>query len=165
METVNLRDPSSLPCRVYVGHLNENITQELLSIKFSPYGKILGFLRTSPGFAFVQYDQQSSAMNAIQAENGSYLAGQRILVKSAEMKSQKHKLTSSDSQDLTIGEPMNKSKKFEFVSSSNRINFIYVLEYFSEGNEYYGNNSIMAPQDQNSDVNHCEIIVVSKDLT
>lgn len=40
------------------------------------------------------------------------------------------------------------------------------LEYFSEANEYYGNNSIMAPQNQdNSDVNHCEIIVVSKNLT
>lgn len=47
------------------------------------------------------------------------------------------------------------------------MNIIFVLfsEYFSEGNEYYGNNSIMAPQDQSSDVNHCEIIVVSKDLT
>lgn len=39
-------------------------------------------------------------------------------------------------------------------------------EYFSEANEYYGNNSIMAPQNNDgSDVNHCEIIVVSKNLT
>lgn len=59
MDTVNLRDPNSLPCRIYVGHLNDGISQELLDIKFSPYGKILGFLRTSPGFAFVQYDQPS----------------------------------------------------------------------------------------------------------
>ena len=110
MEPVNLRDPSSIPCRIYVGHLNENISQELLDIKFSPYGKIVGFLRTSPGFAFVQYDQPSSATNAIQAENGSFLAGQRILVKSAEMKSQKHKIQSSDYQEPTEDEPMNKSK-------------------------------------------------------
>ena len=40
-----------------------------------------------------------------------------------------------------------------------------ILEYFSEANEYYGNNSIMAPQANDSDVNHCEIIVVSKELT
>lgn len=57
MDQVNLRDPSKLACRIYVGHLNENITQEILDIKFSPYGKIAGFLRTSPGFAFIQYDQ------------------------------------------------------------------------------------------------------------
>jgi len=145
MESVNLRDPSSIPCRIYVGHLNENISQELLDIKFSPYGKIVGFLRTSPGFAFVQYDQPSSATNAIQAENGSFLAGQRILVKSAEMKSQK-KAPSEFQEAPAEDEPMYK-------------------KYFSEANEYYGNNSIMAPISQDSDVNHCEIIVVSKDLT
>ena len=112
MDTVNLRDPNSLPCRVYVGHLNENITQELLDIKFSPYGKIAGFLRTGPGFAFVQYEQQSSALNAIQAENGSFLHGQKLLVKSAEMKSQKHKMPISEISDVYEDEPMNKSKQF-----------------------------------------------------
>lgn len=109
MDTVNLRDPSSLPCRIYIGHLNDGITQELLDIKFSAYGKIAGFLRTVPGFAFVQYEQPGSAINAIQAENGSFLAGQRILVKAAEMKSQKHKLQQSDFVDLQDDEPMNKS--------------------------------------------------------
>lgn len=43
--------------------------------------------------------------------------------------------------------------------------FFFISEYFSEANEYYGNNSIMAPQNQDSDVNHCEIIVVSRNLT
>lgn len=42
---VNLRDPSSLANRIYVGHLNENITQELLDVKFSAYGKIAGLIR------------------------------------------------------------------------------------------------------------------------
>lgn len=111
MEAVNLRDPSSIQSRIYVGHLNEKITQELLDIKFSNWGKIVGFLRTNPGFAFVQYDQPSSATNAIQAENGSYLAGQKILVKSAEMKSQKHKIA-NEYHEPTQDEPMNKSRKF-----------------------------------------------------
>lgn len=109
MDSVNLRDPNLLPCRIYVGHLNENITQDLLDIKFSPYGKIAGFLRTNPGFAFVQYDQQGSAANAIKAENGSFLAGQRILVKAAEMKSQKHKLNPNEMLEQGEDEPMNKS--------------------------------------------------------
>jgi RNA recognition motif-containing protein len=81
MNSANLRDPASLACRIYVGHLNENTTQDLLDIKFSAHGKISGFLRTSPGFAFIQYDNPSCAAAAIQAENGSFLAGQRILVK------------------------------------------------------------------------------------
>lgn len=111
MDSVNLRDPSTSLCRIYVGHLNENISQELLDIKFSPYGKIVGFLRTSPGFAFVQYEQPGSATNAIQAENGSFLAGQRILVKSAEMKSQK-KVSSMEFQEAPAeNEPMYKSRK------------------------------------------------------
>lgn len=113
MEIVNLRDPNLLPCRIYVGHLNESITQELLDIKFSPYGKIAGFLRTSPGFAFVQYEQPGSAANAIKAENGSFLAGQRILVKAAEMKSQKHKLNPNEAQEPSEDEPMNKSNKLK----------------------------------------------------
>jgi len=37
------------------------------------------------------------------------------------------------------------------------------LEYFSDANEYYGNNSIMAPN-MDSDINHCEIIVLSRSL-
>lgn len=45
----NLRDPFSVACRIYVGNLNENVTQVMLDKKFSPYGKIVGFLRTSPG--------------------------------------------------------------------------------------------------------------------
>lgn len=65
----------------------------------------------SPGFAFIQYDQATSAANAILAENGSFLAGQRILVKAAEMKSQKHKLPANEMQELMEdSEPMNKSE-------------------------------------------------------
>lgn len=65
------------------------------------------------GFAFVQYDSPISATNAIAAENGSFLAGQRILVKAAEMKSQKRTQAAeiqnqqSEMQNL---EPMNKSE-------------------------------------------------------
>lgn len=51
---VNLRDPNQIANRIYVGHLNDSISAELLDIKFSPYGKIVGVLRTQPGFAFIQ---------------------------------------------------------------------------------------------------------------
>lgn len=44
------------------------------------------------------------------AENGSLLNGQRIMVKQAEMKSQKHKLPANEMKDTAEDEPMNKSK-------------------------------------------------------
>lgn len=110
MDSVNLRDPNTVQSRIYVGHLNDKVTQELLDIKFSPYGKIAGFLRTTPGFAFIQYEQPGSATNAIQSENGSFLAGQKLLVKAAEMKSQKRSMAMDDAQPMDDGQPMNKSK-------------------------------------------------------
>ena len=54
MSDVNLRDPNQIAHRIYVGHLNESISEALLDVKFSPYGKIVGILRTQPGFAFIQ---------------------------------------------------------------------------------------------------------------
>lgn len=59
MDSVNLRDPNQIANRIYVGHLNESITSEILDVKFSPYGKIVGILRTTPTFAFIQFDQSS----------------------------------------------------------------------------------------------------------
>lgn len=56
---VNLRDPTTVDSRIYVGHLNETITRDLLDIKFSAYGRIVGFLQTQPGFCFIQYEQPS----------------------------------------------------------------------------------------------------------
>lgn len=50
---VNLRDPSYVANRIYVGHLNDNITQELLDVKFSPYGKIAGLIRNKLKLAFI----------------------------------------------------------------------------------------------------------------
>ncbi|XP_070496513.1 nuclear receptor coactivator 5-like [Chironomus tepperi] len=144
MESVNLRDPTKIANRIYVGHINEGITSELLDIKFAVYGKIVGILRTSPTFAFIQFDQSSSAQAAIENENGSFMGNQKIMVKAAEMKSQKHKLPMNDIKDIPDDEPMNK-------------------KYFSDANEYYGNNSIMAPT-MDSDINHCEIIVLSRSL-
>lgn len=141
---INLRDPSTAANRIYIGHLNESITHELLNIKFSPYGNIVGFLRTASGFCFLQYDNPLSANNAIKCENGSSMGNLKIIVKTAEMKSQKRKVDYNEPMDETLDLPMNK-------------------KYFSEGNEYYGNNSIMADS-TDSTVNHCEIIVVSANL-
>ena len=114
--TVNMRDPNTTDSRIYIGHLNESITKEILEFKFSMYGKIQGFLRTQPGFCFIQYDQPSSAANAITNEDGSVLNNNRILVKSAAMKKAKELKNSSslsesmESEDtMQIPESLNKS--------------------------------------------------------
>ncbi|KAG5675984.1 hypothetical protein PVAND_005840 [Polypedilum vanderplanki] len=143
MEGVNLRDPTQIANRIYVGHLNESIGSDLLDIKFSPYGKIVGILRTTPTFAFIQFDQPSSAQLAIESENGSFLGNTRIMVKAAEMKSQQKHKVPNESNEAVNDEPMNK-------------------KYFSDANEYYGNNSIMGTGNVDSEISHCEIVVVSR---
>lgn len=63
MEQVNLRDPASLPCRIFVGRLNQSITEELLNIKFSLYGKIVGHKRINSGEAKVKLKKSSASQN------------------------------------------------------------------------------------------------------
>ena len=50
-----------------------------------------------------------SAQAAIENENGTFMGSQKIMVKAAEMKSQKHKLPMVEMKDITDDEPMNKS--------------------------------------------------------
>ncbi|CAO1400007.1 unnamed protein product [Diamesa serratosioi] len=147
-----MRDPNTTDSRIYVGHLNESVTKEILEFKFSMYGNIQGFLRTQPGFCFIQYDQPSSAANAITNEDGSVLNNNRILVKSAAMKKAKELKNST-----SLSEPMESEDTIQIPESLNK-------KYFSEGNEYYGKNSITASV-ADSDINHCEIVVVSRPLT
>lgn len=115
LNQVNLRDPTTVDSRIYVGHLNETITQDLLDIKFSAYGRIVGFLQTQPGFAFIQYEQPSSARNAILNENGKLLGTQKLICKAAEIKGKKtsalpRSLDLEDANVSMVDEPMNKSE-------------------------------------------------------
>lgn len=50
-----------------------------------------------------------SAQLAIDSENGTFLCNQRIMVKTAEMKSQKHRLPANEMKETAEEEPMNKS--------------------------------------------------------
>lgn len=107
---VNIRDPNFASSRIYIGHLNDSITQDLLETKFSPYGRILGYLRSYPGYAFIQYESDMSANNAIKNEDGTFMGKLKILVKSAE-RGKQHKPQMPGSQDMGDDhEPMNKSE-------------------------------------------------------
>lgn len=107
------------------------------------------------GFAFIQFEQPSSAANAIISENESFLAGQRILVKAAEVKGQKHKLAIDEIQ-VANDEPMKKSGCNTF-----KRNFRLCQLYFSETNKY---SILNMPRSEFNEVNHCEIIVISESL-
>lgn len=59
-----------------------------------------------------------SAKAAIEGENGEFLSGQRIMVKAAEMKSQKQKAQNYENKDGSTykeDEPMNKSKTISLL--------------------------------------------------
>jgi hypothetical protein len=50
------------------------------------------------------------------------MGSQKIMVKAAEMKSQKHKLPMNEMKDITDDEPMNKSKLYTIIYNINVIN-------------------------------------------
>jgi RNA recognition motif-containing protein len=108
------------------------------------------------GFAFIQYQHSSSAVNAINNENGSTLADQTILVKAAEMKRQKHKLSACEIRDNS-DEPTIKSECNTFLRMMKFYSNVRLTEHFSEFNS-------MSSMNELPNVNHCEIIVISGNL-
>uniref|UniRef100_A0A6S9RWN0 RRM domain-containing protein n=1 Tax=Chrysotila carterae TaxID=13221 RepID=A0A6S9RWN0_CHRCT len=75
---------------LYVGGLEESVTEEILRAAFIPFGEIIDVnmpLDTSSqkhrGFAFVQYDEKDDAADAIDNMNGSELFGRVLRVNTA----------------------------------------------------------------------------------
>eukprot|EP00854_Cymbomonas_tetramitiformis_P012182 gene12182-14392_t len=74
------------PCKLYVGGLHVNVLEEDLKEIFTPFGDI-DFLTVakddngmSQGYAYVQYQQATAAMQAISQLNNLSLAGQEMKV-------------------------------------------------------------------------------------
>lgn len=100
------RGASSLPSsRVYVGNILENVKKEDLEVEFTKYGKLTScwvafnpvrnetlYLITQindltckqlflqPGFAFVEFDDEKDAKDAVSAMNGADFMGSKIRV-------------------------------------------------------------------------------------
>lgn len=75
-----MKNPATAAARIYVGSLNKTTVADDLENLFKKHGTIVG-LSLKTGFAFVQFETESEAQNAIRAENGAFLNGRKIIVK------------------------------------------------------------------------------------
>ncbi|KAJ9580878.1 hypothetical protein L9F63_023946, partial [Diploptera punctata] len=78
-----MNDPSTANSRIYVGNIpTSEMTKKDLEDRFKKHGSILG-IALNRGFGFVQYDEETSALDAIKEENGAVFRGKRMEVNQA----------------------------------------------------------------------------------
>ncbi|KYQ88329.1 RNA-binding region RNP-1 domain-containing protein [Tieghemostelium lacteum] len=65
--------------RVYIGKISPKTTKEDLETAFKKFGKILS-CDLKPGYAFVEFETDKSAKEAIEEMDGTTLAGEKIQV-------------------------------------------------------------------------------------
>ncbi|XP_023226362.1 RNA-binding protein Rsf1-like isoform X1 [Centruroides vittatus] len=70
------------PTSVFVGGLGDNLSRDDLEREFSKYGKLnsIWVAQNPPGFAFIEYDDDRDADEAIKNMNGVVINGSRIRV-------------------------------------------------------------------------------------
>lgn len=78
-----MKDPSTAHLRIYVGGLSDDAEVDDLYNHFIEYGPIAGIV-INRIFGFVQFQQESSAQEAIKKANGSILQGKKITVRTAQ---------------------------------------------------------------------------------
>ncbi|XP_078040855.1 nuclear receptor coactivator protein neosin isoform X3 [Augochlora pura] len=128
-----LKDPATVNCRIFVGHLQtDDMTKHELEEHFSKYGKVIGSA-INRGFGFVQFEEEQFAQKAIQNENGAMFKGRRIDVRPAKKDSQ-----SGGSGPKQQGGPNN-----QFNSNNNHFN--PGNDSFNSGNQSFGGNSSFTP--------------------
>ncbi len=88
-------------CKVYIGNLELQTTEETLRSEFSKYGQLVDITvvndratGASRGFAFATYSQPSDASNAIEALNGVELDGRELRVNISRPREMRQRSTS-----------------------------------------------------------------------
>lgn len=81
-----MRDPATANCRIYVGGLDptqdEAVVSEKMDEHFKKYGKIVGRV-VQRNFGFIQFEEETSAQEAIKNEHGKTLLGRKLNVRPA----------------------------------------------------------------------------------
>ncbi|XP_054271261.1 nuclear receptor coactivator 5 [Macrosteles quadrilineatus] len=77
-----MNDPNTVGARIFIGNIPTKMERPELEEKFSFYGKIIGLIPKN-GFAFIQYDSEQAAADAIANECGKTYYGRKIDVKAA----------------------------------------------------------------------------------
>lgn len=69
-------------CKVYVGNLGDNGDEKQLTKVFSKYGKLCSVwvAQRPSGFAFIEYEDNEDAEDAVRALDGREICGQRVRV-------------------------------------------------------------------------------------
>lgn len=68
--------------RVYVGNILENVKKEDLEVEFAKYGKLTStwVAFNPPGFAFIEFEEEQDAQEAVSSMNGVDFMGSKIRV-------------------------------------------------------------------------------------
>ncbi|KAG8179290.1 hypothetical protein JTE90_024139 [Oedothorax gibbosus] len=88
-EMSRFRSSGPLDCKVYVGELGNSGTRHELEDAFSYYGPLrnVWVARNPPGFAFVEFEDNRDARDAVRALDGKVLCGRRVRVELSSGKS------------------------------------------------------------------------------
>lgn len=78
-----MKDQATSHLRIYVGGLQESATLQELYDHFIQFGQINGIV-INRNFGFVQFQDESSAQEAITKGNGSIFQGKSLNVKTAQ---------------------------------------------------------------------------------
>lgn len=77
-----MKNRATAHLRIYVGGITERATLEELYEHFSPFGQITGLIYNR-SFGFVQFENESSAQEAIAKADGSIFQGKSLCVRTA----------------------------------------------------------------------------------
>lgn len=97
-----MRDPATASARIYIGNLSETIVPDNLEEKFKAHGKVLGLV-LQRGFGFIQFENESQAKGAIEAEHGTMFYGRKLIVR--EVLENKGKKTNVDQTNNNNAQP------------------------------------------------------------
>ena len=82
MRNRRMDDPDGVNSRIFVGNIPLDTDRETLKKKFETHGQVNGVM-VLKGFAFLQFDKDIQARQAIEKENGSEFNGRKLDVKPA----------------------------------------------------------------------------------
>ncbi|XP_060802689.1 nuclear receptor coactivator 5 [Amyelois transitella] len=92
LDRAAMKNRATAHLRIYVGGLKENATVEEIYEHFIPYGQINGII-VNRNFGFVQFEEESSAQEAISKANGSVFQGKSLSVRTAQQNSDRKRET------------------------------------------------------------------------
>ena len=72
----------NINAKIYVGSLGNNVSKYELEDIFNRYGKLknVWVARNPPGFAFVEFEDERDAEDAVKALDGTRICGNRAVV-------------------------------------------------------------------------------------